>query len=97
MSDDEETMAQIIARDERESTEFRERLKAWVARNERARTPEQKRAIVERILAVWLRNPDLRLGQLLANAVPRNLFYTEDNLLALKVEAFGDDSSTGAT
>jgi hypothetical protein len=88
-------MDQIIARDEQERAEFRLRLKAWAERNERAKTPEQKRAIVERILAVWLSNPDLRLGQLLANAVPRNLFYTEDNLLALKVEAFGSDSSTG--
>lgn len=54
----------------------------------RAVTPEQKRAIVEAILAAWLVLPELRLGQLLVNAMPApnehmRLFYAEDAALAL--------------
>ena len=37
----------------------------------RAHSPEQKRAVVERLYEAWLREPELRLGQLLFNALPR--------------------------
>jgi hypothetical protein len=33
----------------------------------RAITPEQKRAVVERLLAAWLKVPSQRLGQMLSN------------------------------
>lgn len=54
----------------------------------RATTPERKRAVIERILAVWLRNPDQRLGQLIHNAWPPDgdTFYAEDEALADAVE-----------
>jgi hypothetical protein len=50
----------------------------------RAETPEQKRAIVERLLAAWLAKPTLRLGQMIDNAGFRAataLFYVEDEAL----------------
>jgi hypothetical protein len=48
----------------------------------RAATPEQKRAIVERLLALWLEKPALRLGQLLDNAhAGPLLYYIEDEAL----------------
>ncbi len=60
----------------------------------RAETPEQKRAIVERILAVWEKNPELRLGQLILvnmnglddEHAARKLFYVEDEALAERLE-----------
>lgn len=53
----------------------------------RAHTPEQKRAIVEHLLAVWEKKPELRFGQLLLNAYP-NLYYVEDMDLVEVVERF---------
>lgn len=35
----------------------------------RAETDEQKREVVERLLRIWCKQPHLRLGQLLTNAV----------------------------
>ena len=56
----------------------------------RAQTDEQKRAIMERVLAVWLRHPELRLGQLI-NGMGRfgigSIFYTEDEALIKALEA----------
>lgn len=53
----------------------------------RAHTPEQKRAIVERLYAQWLHMPDLRLGQLLALAdAGQLLFYVEDEALLELIE-----------
>ena len=43
----------------------------------RARTPEQKLDIIERLYEVWLAHPGLRLGQLIAN-VYRDPYYIED-------------------
>lgn len=55
----------------------------------RARTPEQKRAIMERVLAAWLRLPEQRLCQLIVNACHRSdVFYVEDEPLAERVEGF---------
>jgi hypothetical protein len=51
------------------------------------RTPEQKRAAVERLLAAWLRLPDERLGQLLLNACPSGFFYAEDEALLNALES----------
>lgn len=60
----------------------------------RALTPEAKRAIVERLLAAWLRCPDLRLGQMIAAGVyeptegEADLFSIEDATLIDSVERF---------
>jgi hypothetical protein len=51
----------------------------------RALTPEQKRAVIERILHAWEQAPALRLGQLVVNAADRagrDVFYVEDEALA---------------
>lgn len=57
----------------------------------RAKTYEEKRAIMERILAIWASKPDLRLGQLIFGAWQRAplrtiIFYLEDEFLAELVE-----------
>ena len=52
----------------------------------RAESDDDKRQIVDRILDVWLRNPELRLGQLLTNT--GGIYYTEDFTLAKRVEDF---------
>lgn len=58
----------------------------------RAKTPAQKRIIMERVLVVWEKHPELRLGQLLENAVadvtPFELFYIEDERLAVTLEGW---------
>ncbi len=66
----------------------------------RAITPEQKRAVVERVLVSWERRPDLRLGQLLVTAHNASvstgavaMFYAEDEALALAAEAFAGGRS----
>lgn len=53
--------------------------------NGRAITPEQKRAVVERLLAAWLVVPEQRLGQLICNGQSAShvvdVFYVEDEQL----------------
>ena len=59
----------------------------------RAVTPEAKRAIVDRILAAWLRMPDLRFGQLVTAAADRaehDPFYIRDEALCEAVEALAN-------
>lgn len=54
------------------------------------RTPEQQRAIVDRLLAAWLRMPNLRFGQLVSAAADRaehDAFYIRDEALCEAVEA----------
>lgn len=47
-----------------------------------AHTPEHKRAIIERLYAVWMRRPELRLGQLIASVHESPvLVYVEDDAL----------------
>jgi hypothetical protein len=49
---------------------------------ERAATPEQKRAVIDRLFALWLEQPAQRLGQLLDNAhAGPLLYYIEDEAL----------------
>ena len=43
----------------------------------RARTQQQKREVMERLLALWLEWPDLRLGQLIANFY-HDIYHVED-------------------
>jgi hypothetical protein len=53
----------------------------------RAITDEQKRAVVERLLAAWQRRPELRLGQLLVAGTPGyDVFYVEDADLVRSAE-----------
>lgn len=55
----------------------------------RAVTDEQKRAVMERLLAAWMRMPMLRLGQLLEAATDQEetaVFFVEDDALARCVE-----------
>jgi hypothetical protein len=59
----------------------------------RAQTPQQKREVMEKLLAAWLKAPELRLGQLVDNAMylcagSRTLFYVEDTFLVEIVEDF---------
>lgn len=57
------------------------------------RTPEQQRAIVDRILAAWLRMPDLRFGQLVSAAADRaehDAFFIRDEALCEAVEALAN-------
>lgn len=65
--------------------------------NDRAITPEQKRVVVERLLAVWEKAPALRLGQLMECArakrkshhhISDDFFYVEDEELAAILERF---------
>jgi hypothetical protein len=57
----------------------------------RARTPEQKRAMLDRVFNAWLARPEERLLQLLLNAVSLHSicppFYAEDAEL---LEALAD-------
>jgi hypothetical protein len=67
----------------------------------RALTPEQKRAIIERVLVAWEASPQLRLGQLISNSIAietghaeaadrvMHLYYVEDEALAELLEKWG--------
>jgi hypothetical protein len=65
----------------------------------RAYTPEHKRAIIERLYASWLQQPNLRLGQLIENSITRfevlagrishsAMFYVEDEDLVEHLESY---------
>lgn len=64
----------------------------------RATTPEQKRAVIERIYFAWLDHPELRLGQLIINSIHPGLrcpdvFYIEDETLAASVAVFSSKTN----
>ena len=59
----------------------------------RALSDGEKQAVVERILAAWVKVPALRLGQFIDNAVMSagkngGVFYVEDTALAEACERF---------
>jgi len=61
----------------------------------RAVTPEQKRAILERIFEAWGKSPQQRLGQLISNSIhghqeddTASLYFVEDEILATWAEEF---------
>ena len=58
----------------------------------RATEEWQKRDVMEKILAVWIENPSLRLSQLLINSidVDTNLYVVEDYDLVDKVFTFSE-------
>lgn len=58
----------------------------------RANTPEEKRLLVDRLYEAWLRAPELRFGQFIADVVGDaqgcDVFYVEDFVLAAWAERF---------
>lgn len=54
----------------------------------RAKTPAQKKEVLDRILQIWIANPSLRLGQMISIALPDggDPFYVEDYALIEKLE-----------
>ena len=44
----------------------------------RARTSEQKKLILDHLLKIWIKEPDIRLGQMLSNKFEGQLFFIED-------------------
>lgn len=58
----------------------------------RAARDNEKRGVMERVLAVWMRHPHLRLGQLISNANSgHDLFFTQDADLVEKVERYSEE------
>lgn len=53
----------------------------------RAKTPEDKKQVIARLLDVWLNVPDLRLGQLIGNAMG-DLYWAEDEFLIRELEQY---------
>lgn len=60
----------------------------------RAKTPEQKKEIVEDLLSIWLDNPKLRLGQLIGNVYHApsggDPYHVEDYDLINEISAYYD-------
>jgi len=54
----------------------------------RARTEQEKRVIIQRLLVAWISLPELRLGQLIDNSIStdKDLFFLEDKELIELVE-----------
>lgn len=60
-----------------------------MALSDRALTPEQKKEITDRLLAAWLRTPELRLGQLIFVVTGgRDIFFDEDFSLLEEIETW---------
>jgi hypothetical protein len=58
--------------------------------NRNAKTEEERREVVERLLAVWERLPEQRFCQLLRNIVPSHATQITDENLVLEAEAFAE-------
>lgn len=63
----------------------------------RAVREHEKSVVLDRILRVWLQEPDLRLGQLITNAMVHmdGLFYVEDEDLAKILEKWVAERKAG--
>ena len=59
-------------------------------KNKRAVTEDQKKEVINKILLIWLANPELRLSQLILNIFDdEDFFYVEDyDLVALAEEIY---------
>ena len=64
----------------------------------RAHTPNEKRAVIEKLYAAWIAMPELRLGQLITNAVlpgsgeaTAPLYFIEDTIIGGVVDKFAAD------
>ena len=55
---------------------------------EKPRNPKRIPGILKILEKIWKKYPDLRLGQLLENAVKKNLYYMEDEKLMEELEKF---------
>lgn len=59
------------------------------------RNPARIRPILEKVEAVWINNPDMRLGQLLINLAPpeyrQDIFYMEDEELVVGLDKYIED------
>lgn len=59
--------------------------------DKRATTPELKREVIERLYELWIKHPELRLGQLIGNVYhyPSGLdpYFDEDFKFIDKLEA----------
>jgi len=58
--------------------------------DDRAEAEFEKSLVIERVLAVWKRAPELRLGQLLEAACMGSIFYREDFRLVEDLETWAD-------
>ena len=59
----------------------------------RAQTSIEKKAIVMRLFVAWISMPELRLGQLISNALGftgTDCFYIEDEVLVERVETYAN-------
>jgi hypothetical protein len=60
----------------------------------RAHTTEQKRAIIERLYAAWLRYPEQRLSQFISNATRGcDIFYIEDEAFLAELEQMAEEQA----
>lgn len=59
----------------------------------RAKTPEQKQDICERLLRAWMCHADLRLGQLLTCVFQgQDIFFLEDEHCIEKIEQWAQEN-----
>jgi len=63
----------------------------------RATTPAKKRAVIARLFMTWMKNPELRLGQLIVNTVESactttDIFYIEDKTIKELLETYNAES-----
>ncbi|OGY66354.1 MAG: hypothetical protein A3I89_01585 [Candidatus Harrisonbacteria bacterium RIFCSPLOWO2_02_FULL_41_11] len=54
----------------------------------KSRNPKRILKILKQLEKVWKKNPNLRLGQLIGNAVSGNVYNCEDDELIKKLEKF---------
>jgi len=53
------------------------------------RNPKRINRILRLIKKIWVKNPDLRLGQLIDNAIrDYDTFYTEDDTLEIRLRKY---------
>lgn len=58
----------------------------------RALTDEDKRKVIEDLYSIWIKNPKLRLTQLIANVIEKDeFFYLEDFSLIRKLKQRYED------
>ena len=54
----------------------------------RANTLNEKKEVIERLLKLWLDNPELRLAQLIGNVKRNPIYYQEDFPFIKELEEF---------
>ena len=52
------------------------------------RTPAQKKEFLDKLLSLWIESGDQRLGQMIANAAPGDIFFIDDYDLIGYIEDF---------